>query len=88
MAPRQNPYSSAATNMLRMRLYRDESGLVVAGENTDAGKKTSGEILNRFIDEHLNQKMLEWNGIPLTTSTKHVHINLLQQTHHKGIDLR
>lgn len=32
MAPRQNPYKRAATNMLRRRLYRDESGLVVAEE--------------------------------------------------------
>lgn len=44
--------------MLRMRLYRDESGLVVAVE-TDA-EKTPGEIINRFQKEHLN-KMLEWN---------------------------
>lgn len=71
--------------MLRMRLYRDESGLVVAVE-TDA-EKTPGEIINRFQKEHLNKKKC-WNGITLTTSTKNVHINLLQQTHNKGIDLR
>lgn len=32
MAPRQNPYNRAATSTLRMRLNRDERGLVVAEE--------------------------------------------------------
>lgn len=83
MAPRQNPYSRAATNMLRMRLNRDESGLVVAKWGEGGG----GTVRQDTKDAHGCFKLMLPFRAP-TGSTENVHVNLLQQTHHKSIDLR
>lgn len=97
IAPRQNPYSRAATSTLRMRLNRDERGLVVA-EERDAEKKIRQNlnIINhvrfsklsvlRYFNTSHHHSALCRNA--LTSSTKNVHVDLLQQTHHKSVDLR
>lgn len=48
IAPRQNPYSRAATKMLRMRLNRDERGLVVAKEQ-EITREDQEEPKNKWL---------------------------------------
>lgn len=67
--------------MLRVRLNRDESGLVVAEEEVKKKKKEDSQKI------YLSAKQVRSICTP-TSSTEHMHVDLLQQTHDKSIDLR
>lgn len=79
--------------MLRMRLNRDERGLVVAVEQVTQ-REYQAEPKHKYIVEFLNRQFQDAITVSqvlhlvLTSSTKNVHVDLLQQTHHKSIDLR
>lgn len=66
--------------MLRKRLKRDESGLVVA----EGGKKQS--VKTHTVFSGCFKLLLPFRAP--TGSPENVHVNLLQQTHDKSIDLR
>lgn len=69
IAPRQNPYNSAATNTLRMRLNRDERGLVVA-EEIDKWIRTTANTCEPAVSELtglrcLNTPLISWHSMML-----------------------
>lgn len=49
MAPRQNPYSRAATRTLRVRLNRDERGLVVAEETWEEDQRRPEDTQHSLV---------------------------------------
>lgn len=77
--------------MLRMRLNRDERGLVVAEERETERVRyninTKGPCAITLISHKVTSSSCLCRHV-LTGSTKNVHVDLLQQTHHKSIDLR